>query len=183
MHRTKTALFMGGGLLIAALALLLVLSGGNNNQVDAHTPPGELPSLRPTRNVALSGDVAFSSVNIPAGVTVLIEDDVVISSREDIVIDGSILGVEKARQAENSNGANITLRSEGSVRIRGSLRAGNGVDGEARLGASGVLGTPGGDGGSLIIEATQLIYEGRCWPAVAVTAGRPPEVAMAAQLR
>ncbi len=74
----------------------------------------ELPTFDPTGNVSLAGDQSFSSINIPAGVTVTVTGTLNLTSVGDITIAGVLTGECVA----------ITVVGGGNVTITGTVSNG-----------------------------------------------------------
>ncbi len=72
---------------------------------------GVLPSFNPTGNTSLSGTQAFTSVNIPAGVTVTMTGDLTLNATGAVTIAGNIVG----------DCLNLTINAEGALTVSGNL--------------------------------------------------------------
>ncbi len=72
------------------------------------TATGTLPAFNPTSSVALGGTHSYSSVNIPAGVTVTASSDLVIHVSGNATIAGSIVGDCRGITIDADSSLNIT---------------------------------------------------------------------------
>ena len=81
----------------------------------------------PTASQTVRGAIVATQVDIPAGVTISTDRDLVIQSQTDVVIRGSI--VAGTGGVSGRRGPSITIVAAGDVRIAGEIRAGNGVAG------------------------------------------------------
>jgi len=121
-----------------------------------------------------------SSFHLPADQTLILQEDLFLYCKGDVIIDGKIRG----QKIENSNadGQNLSIRAEGDIIINGNIWLSDGGDGQmvplaskpyAPLLISNVLSSrlytgktikletcDGGKGGSLVLEGRRIIIRG-----------------------
>ncbi|MGE0556520.1 MAG: hypothetical protein AB7R55_24100, partial [Gemmatimonadales bacterium] len=75
------------------------------------TATGELAALNPTGNVTLSGNRRYTSIDVPAGVTVTMAGDLTLNATGNVTIAGTIAGDCKA----------LTVNADGALTVSGTL--------------------------------------------------------------
>lgn len=155
----QRTLFMTGAVGLIGLFCALILSGGGVSSTTAGQPDNVPSDFRPSSDATIAGQVSVSTWEIPEGVTVSVPRDLIVDCGGDIVINGRLIA-EQSGSADFDNGASITLRTPGSVKLSGLIQAGNGAESPLALGSSGSIGLIGGRGGDVTIEATAVIGTG-----------------------
>lgn len=155
----QRALLVTGVVGLIGLSCALILSGG----VVSLTTAGQTDDLpdvfRPGTDVTIAGAVSVSTWEIPEGVTVSVPSDLIVDCSGDIVIKGQLVA-EQVGSADFGHGASITLRTPGTVKLSGLIRAGNGAETPRAFGPSGDVGLTGGRGGDVTIEAAAVVGTG-----------------------
>jgi hypothetical protein len=105
--------------------------------------------FQPSADVEIGGRLDVDAVRIPAGVTVWVGEDLLLTARGDIVIEGALVARPGGTHAGGRDGVDIALSTPAVIRIGGSLIAGGGADGA-------VAGQAGGRGGDLDLEASVI---------------------------
>lgn len=138
-------------------------------------------ALTLTSDTVINGTLSVSSFHVSEETVALVDQDLVVSSQGDIIIDGSIIGIEgnltstlSQALSNQTDAASITLTTPGKIIINGTIQAANGIDGQnggniflnakeivlnnhltAGNGGHGSgYGMDGGDGGSIFIDGT-----------------------------
>jgi hypothetical protein len=104
--------------------------------------------LAPDADASVGGVIDVDSVDIPPGVTVTAEGDVVIRSRGSVTIAGTIQG-----ETVEGRGTSVTIESGGRIDVSGEVIAGTGFTAGDVSGDQEAVGADGGHGGSVTLRA------------------------------
>src|SRR5262245_25901868 len=94
---------------VFAVSLVLWSCGGGGGDGG---PTGNDNGFHPTSNTSLSGSVTYTSVNIPAGVTVTASSDLTMAVSGDVTIAGTLAAPCHA----------LTLTAEGLLTVTGTIQ-------------------------------------------------------------
>jgi len=125
------------------------------------------------------GQFRVATFQLPQNESLVLKSDLLIWSEGDVTIDGNILG--EVLQHSNHAGQDLIIGAAGTIFIRGAIALSDGGKGSdatdlpgnpalllSHLGSAALLHTfgkterwQGGDGGSLLLHARRIVYEGK----------------------
>jgi len=140
--------------------------------IAASEPASTKTTTQPTMHVSFAGDLVLSDgqrlqgrvdakrIVIPASATVVVDDDLLLNSELDIVIEGRLVARDRSAVEGLSAGPRIELFSRTTIEVWGAIEGGRGVD-YSDTAPMESLGRIGGDGSDVVLSAPAVYVDGQ----------------------